>query len=107
MWWGRSGRTGIILVLLAIGLTSGCSAARPHDIDGLSQGNLLFSGDDGADLLATRIGRSDWPATFGRTEGAERTVFIEFYRDFQGHNFLERNNPRRVFRSYRVGSQSR
>lgn len=68
--------------------------------------NLLFGGD-GRAVLATQIGRSAWPATHGWYEGPTDTLFLEDYRDYQGDASLERSNPRRVFRSYRIGTQHR
>jgi hypothetical protein len=102
----RSIRNAGVLLLLAIGLMTGCSSHTPRDIEGPETANLLF-GSDRSTTLATGIGRSQWPATYGAVESVQDTIFIEYYRDQQGHAFLERNNPRRVFRSYRVGSQHR
>ncbi|MFH1417439.1 MAG: hypothetical protein ABII12_04030 [Planctomycetota bacterium] len=99
-------REASFLLLLAIGLTSGCSAHTPNKLEGPGETNLLFGCDRSA-ILATQIGRSDWPATPGRVEGIQHTLFMEYYRDHQGHSFLESNNPRRVFRSYRIGTQHR
>ncbi len=68
---------------------------------------MLFGGDSTTNL-ATRLGRSPWPATFGQVTGAEDTHFVEYYRDYFGGNAdLERSNPQRQFRSYRVGSKHR
>ena len=101
----RKKQTGI-LFLLALGLLAGCSARGTLDIDDYKTTNLLF-GPDRSTLLATQIGRSLWPATEGRYESIQDTIFVEYYRDYQGDAFLERSNPRRVFRSYRVGTQHR
>lgn len=53
--------------------------------------------------------RSDWPSAFGRVEGTETTYYREWYIDHfgnhSGHGDLGR--VRRVFASYRVGSQYR
>ena len=52
-------------------------------------------------------GRSDWPATDGRIEGPEDTVYVEYYRDFQANRVQERSNPQRLFTSYSLGGQYR
>jgi hypothetical protein len=96
----------VILTVLASGLIAGCSAKATHDIDGPRSPNLLFSNDRSA-LVATQIGRSEWPATLGNVESTQETVFLEYYYDYQGHESLERNNPQRFFRSYRIGMQAR
>ena len=101
-----SRRTIGVLLLAATGLTAACSAGAPRDIDGPKTASLLFSGDRSAQL-ATQIGRSEWPATYGRFEGPEDTVYLEYYRDAQGSESEERSNPRRLFRSYRIGTQHR
>lgn len=53
--------------------------------------------------------RSDWPSAFGRVQGTETTYYREWYIDhfgnYGGHGDLGR--VRRVFASYRVGSQYR
>jgi hypothetical protein len=51
--------------------------------------------------------RLNWPATDGRIEDPEDTVYVEHYRDFQANQVQERSNPQRLFTSYRVGSQYR
>ncbi len=99
-------RQASFLLLLVIGLTSGCSARTPNKLEGREETNLLFGYDRSA-ILATQIGRSSWPSTTGRVESIQDTLFIEYYRDHQGHAFLDSNNPRRVFRSYRIGTQHR
>ncbi len=107
MSWGEFNRGVCIPFLLAIGLTAGCAATKPpHDIERPARSALLFPSDHSLSL-ATEIGRSEWPATYGNVESTQETVFLEYYRDYQGHESLERNNPRRLFRSYRVGFQQR
>ncbi len=100
-------RNAGVLILATIGLTTGCSAGAPrHTIDQPKTASLLFA-NDRSGPLATMIGRSDWPATFGRFEGPEDTVFLDYYRDYQGSAALETSTPRRVFRSYRIGTSHR
>lgn len=67
----------------------------------------LLLGREASAQLSTRIGRSQWPATSGRIEGPEETIFLEYYRDFQGNAANERNNPYRQFQSYRIGATQR
>ncbi len=99
-------RNAGVLILATIGLTTGFSAGAPRHIDQPKTASLLFA-IDRSGPLATQIGRSDWPATYGRYEGPEDTVFLDYYYDYQGSAALERTTPRRVFRSYRVGTQHR
>lgn len=99
--------TAAILLVLAIGLTVGCAATKFPDIAERPMSSSLLFGCGPSANLATQIGRSEWPATLGRIEGAEQTIYIEYYRDYKGDAFLERNNPRTTFRSYRVGTQYR
>ncbi|MBN1425587.1 hypothetical protein JXA88_13615 [Candidatus Fermentibacteria bacterium] len=105
MWRAACRRIGI-LCLAAIGLSSGCSVGTPRDIEIPATADLLL-GHDRSAALATRIGRSDWPATYGPLEGPEDTIYVEYYRDYQGNGYAERSNPRRLFRSYRIGTQHR
>ncbi len=99
--------TAAVLLMLAIGLTAGCSAKKlPDATERPMSSSLLFSYGPSANL-ATQIGRSEWPAVPGRIQGPERTIYIEYYRDSQGDAYLERVNPRSTFRSYRVGTQYR
>jgi len=53
--------------------------------------------------------RSDWPSAFGRVEATEITYYREWYADYfgnhSGHGDL--GHVRRLFQSYRVGSQYR
>jgi hypothetical protein len=107
MSWGKRHLEAVVPFLLVIGLTGGCSAAKPpHGIRGPARANLVLPAD-GSVSLATEFGRSDWPATCGGIESTQHTVFLEYYRDHQGHESLERNNPQRTFRSYRIGFQQR
>lgn len=102
----RPTRLFCLLVLIAGGITAGCSGDKPHIQEATGARNLLF-GDEPPTALATEIGRSDWPAVYGRIEGGEFTVYIEHYRDHQGTWGDGRNNPRRYFDSYRVGTQAK
>lgn len=95
-----------ILLLAAAGLMAGCSAGAARARVSPLKASVLFGSERSA-LMATQIGRSDWPATFGQIEGPEDTVYLEYYRDTQGYAFEERSNPRRSFRSYRVGTRHR
>jgi len=105
MWWGTYQKVGI-LFLAGIGLTTGCSTGVSHHTEGPMTSSLLFGCDQSA-VLATRIGRSEWPATYSWVEGPEDTIFLDYYRDYQGSESLEQSNPRRLFRSYRIGTQHR
>jgi len=97
----------VVALVLAIGLTTGCTTThRPYDTKRPVNSALLLP-RDGSLALATEIGRSAWPATYGGIESPQQTVFFEYYRDYQGHESLEKNNPRRIFRSYRIGFQQR
>jgi len=94
--------------LACIALT-GCTqpnAELPY-IEPVKKSASVLFGDTHGPLAATDIGRSPWPATTGRYEGVEETVFVEFYSDQFGNEHQERTNPRRYFRSYRVGTQQR
>ena len=95
-----------LLILIAGSVTTGCSTGKPHVQEGTGSSNLLF-GDEPPTALATELGRSDWPAVYGRIEDGEFTVYIEHYRDHQGTWWGDNGNPRRYFDSYRVGTQSR
>ncbi len=99
-------RTITMLILAAIGWTAGCSGGTPPVRTGPEKADLLL-GRERSSQLATQIGRSDWPAAYGAVEGPEDTVYLEYYRDYQGSHAQERSNPRRLFRSYRIGTQQR
>ena len=103
---GRVCRIITMLILAAIGWTAGCSGGTPSVRTGPEMADLLLSREYSSQL-ATQIGRSDWPAAFGAIEGPEDTVYLEYYRDYQGSRAQERSNPRRMFRSYRVGNLQR
>lgn len=107
MWFETSRRVGFGLAVVLIGLTAGCSARVPHDFVKLKASSRLLFAPDRSTALATQIGRSDWPATFAGFEGPEDTIYLEYYRDNQGSASLERSNPQRLFRSYRIGTQHR
>lgn len=68
---------------------------------------MLFDVNHASPYVATGFGRREWPATLGRLESVEETLFVEYYRDYQGSATLERSNPHQWFRSYRIGSQIR
>ena len=101
----ETARLFCLLVLFTGGLLTGCSAGNPHVEQGPGTSNLLF-GNEPPTALATEIGRSEWPAVYGRIEGGGFTVYIEHYRDHQGTWWDSHNNPRRYFDSYRVGTQA-
>lgn len=96
----------VVPFLLGIALISGCSAGKARETYDPPRSSLLFAADR-SDALAAQIGRSDWPATYGNIESPQETIFLEYYRDYQGHESLERNNPQRTFTSYRLGFQQR
>ena len=98
--------TAGVLILAGLGVTAGCSVGGPRGLAATRKTNLLF-GSERATVLATQLGRSDWPATYGVVEGPEDTIYLDYYRDYQGHSSNERDNPRRLFRSYRIGTQHR
>jgi hypothetical protein len=101
-WWGwRLATAG--LLGLAI---SGCSQTPYPLADSPRTASLLFA-RDGTGTLSTQIGRSPWPATTNGVESVQESVFVEYYRDYFGHEFNERNTPQRQFRSYRIGTTQR
>ncbi|MCG8405255.1 MAG: hypothetical protein MI923_08675 [Phycisphaerales bacterium] len=93
---------------LGVGFLTMAGCASTEQIEPVVQGTpaMLFDRDTSR-FAATNFGRSPWPATLGRIETVEETVFVESYFDNQGNATQERNNPRRWFRSYRVGTQLR
>ena len=112
----RSGPVLFVLVLTsAAGLAGGCAAPSSHccedayvDADSYAAAPTLLFGKEQSAAFATQIGRAPWPATPGRVESVEDTMYIEYYRDyFGGNNWQDYNNPQRYFRSYRVGAQQR
>lgn len=104
-------RRGLCLIIYAalaaaLALQAGCAATdRPGPIV-LGSPALLFDAPDAA-YAATRFGRDPWPATLGRFEQVEETFFVDIYHDDSGSESLERTNPHRHFRSYRIGAQRR
>lgn len=130
-------RAAIILTVIAITTASGCAhrastrpaldnhrqpcrnptepryaTPNPHEYpvrQTVPTSVMLF--DRFAQLLPAQAfaTRSDWPSAFGRVEGTEITYYREWYTDYfgnsSGHGDLGR--VRRVFESYRVGSQYR
>ncbi len=99
-----------VVLCLATGgsLITGCSAGQDAGDTGVrvTSGNLLFGGGRG-DVLATRIGRNEWPATTGPLRSVEETYYIERYTDFLGSEHNERNYPQRRITSVRIGAQLR
>lgn len=65
--------------------------------------NLLMGREPSA-RLATQIGRSDWPATVGRFESPQQSVYVEYYLDIQSNAQSEVFYPYRQFQSYTVGT---
>lgn len=99
--------------LIAVGLlwgtiwgSGGCSEKCPMRTEGLARANLLLGREPSA-MMATQVGRSDWPSTDGRYEAPEQTIYVEYYRDYQSGSQNEQNNPYRNFQSYRVGASQR
>lgn len=105
MWRGLGGMAGI-LFLTAVGWNTGCSDAGPRGIDEPRTSSLMFTADASA-MVATQVGRSDWPSVCGRIDGAEDTYYVEYYRDYFGYGHSQSYSPQRLFRSYRIGSQHR
>ena len=99
-------RTMTILFALVIAAMAGCSAKEPGNVGVRKTPSLLF-GSERSTVLATEIGRNEWPTTDGPVESLEDTIYVEYYRDYTGPDFAERSNPHRQFRSYRVGAQVR
>jgi hypothetical protein len=85
---------------------SGCSQTPNPLACSPKVASLLFA-RDGTGTLSTQIGRSPWPATINGVESVQETVFVEYYRDYFGHENNERNSPQRQFRSYRIGTTQR
>lgn len=104
----RLGRIISTLVLTALGMAAaGCAQERCEGPVAAVSPTLLFGKEPSA-MLATRIGRDPWPATAGRVESVEDTIYLEYYRDnFGGNSWYDNNNPQRQFRSYRIGSQQK
>jgi len=88
-------------------IAAGCSSS-PQCPRMTSVSPTLLLGREASAPYATRLARRPWPATDGPYEAPEETYFIEYYRDyFGGNEALERNNPQRQFRSFRVGGSQR
>jgi hypothetical protein len=96
----------VIGLLLATGVLLGTGCARECEPIVLGSPALLFAKTP-SPIPATAIGRRPWPATLGAVESVEETVFVEYYRNFTGNAFMERNNPHQYFRSYRTGKRLR
>jgi hypothetical protein len=112
----RLGPARIVLILLAAaGLAGGCASSNSRCCekaytcdDRYAVAPTLLFGKHPSAAFATQIGREPWPATVGRFESIEDTVYLEYYRDyFGGNSWSDYNNPQRQFRSYRVGAQQR
>lgn len=96
-----------LALLAAMVIAAGCSS-EPQCPRMTSVSPTLLLGKEPTAPLATRLARSPWPATVGPIEAPQETFFFEYYRDyFGGNENMERNNPQRQFRSYRVGSSQR
>ena len=95
-------------LLLLIGSFAGTGCAQRDRLEPVVLGSpaMLFDSSPTA-FSPTGFGRSPWPTTTGRLESVEQTVFVEYYRDYQGSATSERSNPNRHFRSYRTGTQLR
>lgn len=108
----RASKRHVVAAVLCLAtgasLITGCSAGHDAGETGVrvTSGNLLFGGGP-ADVLATRIGRNEWPATAGPLRSVEETYYIERYTDFLGSEHNERNYPQRRITSVRIGSQLR
>lgn len=97
----------VLSIAYLIAIVVGC-ASNPKVRTSFARTPTLLFGKEPSAALATRIGREPWPATAGRVESVEDTVYLEYYRDyFGGNNWQELNNPQRQFRSYRLGAQQR
>lgn len=92
---------------IALGFAAGCAPEFRSEPIVSGSPAMLFDVNRASALSATGFGRTEWPATQGRLESVEETVFVEYYRDYQGSATLERANPHQWFRSYRIGSQIR
>lgn len=94
--------------LAAIGLLAATAVALAGC--GQSEERLRYSPPTRAALFgpnegfATRIARSEWPATTGRYQSPEDQVYVQYYFDFQGNAASQASYPITTFRSYRVGS---
>ena len=100
--------SAIVLTLSAACVAAAGCAGRECRVDPIVVGSPALLFDGGASAIAsTQIGRSLWPATPGPLESLEEAVFVEYYRDYRGNAFQERNSPLTIFRSYRRGAQVR
>lgn len=84
-------------------LGAGCATQHRYEPVVIGAPSMLFD-RPGALFDSTRFGRNPWPATIGPLQSVEETVFVDYYRDYQGSAFQEDTNPQRRFRSYRVGT---
>ncbi len=96
----------VVGLLLTTGVLLAAGCARDYGPVVLGSSALLFAKTP-TPIVATAIGRRPWPATFGAVESVEETVFVEYYRDYTGNAFAERNSPQASFRSYRTGKHLR
>lgn len=96
-------KAGIVLLTL---VAVGCTEHRWVHSWGAPRSSLLL-GPEATSRWSTHLARNDWPATNGRYESPEQTIYVEYYRDFQSSFANEQNNPYREFQSYRIGATQR
>ncbi|HUN80211.1 MAG TPA: hypothetical protein VMV81_01755 [Phycisphaerae bacterium] len=87
-------------------VVGGCAEDKTMRLGGPRRPSLLL-GPEATARWSTHLGRSDWPATSGRFESPEQTIYVEYYRDFQSNFANEQNTPYRDFQSYRIGATQR
>ena len=95
---------GLLTILPLV--AGGCAEDHSMRPGGPRRASLLL-GSEATAFWSTHLGRSEWPATSGRIESPEQTIYVEYYRDFQSNAANEINNPYREFQSYRIGATQR
>jgi hypothetical protein len=97
----------VVTVLSILPLVVGsCAEERSIRSGGPNRSSLLL-GKEASAVWATQFGRAEWPATSGRIESPQDTVYVEYYRDYQGNAQNEQSTPYRQFQSYRIGATQR
>jgi hypothetical protein len=96
--------------LIAVGLIwgalvtiSGCSENRDMRMGGPPRSNLLMGREPSA-RYATQFVASDWPATPGRYQAPQESVYVEYYLDIQSNAQSQTYYPYRQFQAYTVGA---
>lgn len=85
----------------------GCARTESTDDLHIAMTPSLLFGDPADGLAATSFDRPAWPSAAIGFASPEYSSFVEFYQDYQGSPYAERNTPRRWFTSRRFGTQQR